>query len=169
VVGIAASGSTPYTVEVLRLARAAGAVTIALANNADTPLLEVAQHTILVETGAEALAGSTRLKGGTAQKIVLNVFSTAVMIKLGHTYRGLMVDVQAHNTKLLRRGTSMVAEIIPCSENDAARYLESAQGNVKLAVLIGMGLSREDADAVLGRHAGNLRASIDEIKLDTRS
>ena len=100
VIGIAASGTTPYTIGVLRAASAAGAVTIAVANNPGAPLFEVARHRIMVETGTEAIAGSTRMKAGTAQKIVLNLFSTALMVKLGRVYRGLMVHMRARNAKL---------------------------------------------------------------------
>ena len=95
VIGIAASGTTPFTIAALRGAHAAGAVTIAVANNADAPIFAAARHPILVETGSEAVAGSTRMNAGTAQKIVLNLFSTAVMVKMGRVYRGLMVDMRA--------------------------------------------------------------------------
>src|SRR5262249_3656724 len=116
VIGIAASGATPYTIGVLRAARAAGAVTIAVANNRGAPLLEGAKHSILIATGGETIAGSTRMKAGTAQKIVLNLFSTAVMVKLGRVYRGLMVHMQARNAKLRRRAEAMVRHIVGCSE-----------------------------------------------------
>src|SRR5213078_2671406 len=97
VIGIAASGTTPFTIGVLRAASAAGAVTIALANNSRAPLFLVARHGIMVETGAEVIAGSTRMKAGTAQKIVLNLFSTSIMVKLGRVYQGLMVHMRASN------------------------------------------------------------------------
>src|SRR5215468_10621331 len=128
VIGIAASGTTPYTIGVLRAATAAGAVTIAVANNPGAPLFEVARHRILVDTGSEVIAGSTRMKAGTAQKIVLNLFSTAVMVRMGRVYRGLMVDMRATNAKLRRRAAAMVGEIVRCPERDAARYLEQADG-----------------------------------------
>ena len=103
VIGVAASGTTPYTIGVLRRGDRDGAVTIAVANNPDAPLFEVAQHRIMVDTGTEVIAGSTRMKAGTAQKIVLNLFSTAVMVRLGRVYRGLMVHMRARNAKLRRR------------------------------------------------------------------
>ena len=103
VVGVAASGTTPFTIGALRASSALGAVTIAVANNPGAPLFEVARHRILADTGSEVIAGSTRMKAGTAQKIVLNLFSTAVMVKMGRVYRGLMVDMRARNAKLRRR------------------------------------------------------------------
>jgi N-acetylmuramic acid 6-phosphate etherase len=108
VIGMAASGTTPFTIGVLRAAAAAGAVTIAVANNQNAPLFNVARHRIFVATGSEVIAGSTRMKAGTAQKIALNLFSTAVMVKMGRVYRGLMVDMSARshcqrNPRLLKR------------------------------------------------------------------
>jgi len=160
VVGIAASGTTPFTIGALRASSAAGAVTIAVANNPGAPLFDVARHRILADTGSEVIAGSTRMKAGTAQKIVLNLFSTAVMVKMGRVYRGLMVDMRARNAKLRRRAEAMVSEIVHCPETDAARYLEQAGGHVKTAVLIGLGLDRNEATQLLDRHAGNLRSAI---------
>ena len=162
VIGVAASGTTPFTIGALRAAGAAKAVTIALANNPGTPLFEVARHRILIETGSEAIAGSTRMKAGTAQKIVLNLFSTAVMVKLGRIYRGLMVDMRAQNAKLRRRAVSIVGQIVQRPEAAAAGYLQQADGDVKTAILIGFGLSRADATKLLQRHCGNLRAAINE-------
>jgi N-acetylmuramic acid 6-phosphate etherase len=160
VVGVAASGTTPFTIGALRASTARGAVTIAVANNPGAPLFEVARHRILADTGSEVIAGSTRMKAGTAQKIVLNVFSTAVMVKMGRVYRGLMVDMRARNAKLRRRAEVMVSEIVRCPQGDAARYLEQADGDLKTAVLLGLGLSRSEAAQLLQRHEGNLRAAI---------
>ena len=166
VIGIAASGTTPYTIGALQAATAAGAVTIALANNAGAPLFDVARHRILVETGAEVIAGSTRMKAGTAQKIVLNLFSTAVMVELGRVYRGLMVDMRARNAKLRRRAEMIVAKIVGCAASDAARFIEASDGDVKIAVLLGLGLGPTEAAKALERHEGNLREAIDEIVRD---
>ena len=160
VIGVAASGTTPFTVGALRASTAAGAVTIAVANNPGAPLFDVARHRILAETGSEVIAGSTRMKAGTAQKIVLNLFSTAVMMKMGRVYRGLMVDMRARNAKLRQRAETIVSEIARCPERDAARYLEQAGGDVKTAVLLGLGLNRNEAAQLLERHGGNLRAAI---------
>ncbi|MEA2979688.1 MAG: N-acetylmuramic acid 6-phosphate etherase [Alphaproteobacteria bacterium] len=164
VIGIAASGTTPYTIGVLRAASAAGAVTIAVANNPGAPLFEVARHRIMVETGTEVIAGSTRMKAGTAQKIVLNLISTALMVKLGRVYRGLMVHMRARNTKLRRRAEGMVTQIVGCSETDAARLVERSDGDVKTAVLLGFGLSEAGAAEILKRHDGNLRLAINSLQ-----
>ena len=164
VIGLAASGTTPFTIGVLRASKAAGAVTIAVANNPGAPLFEVARHRILVETGSEVIAGSTRMKAGTAQKIVLNLFSTAVMVKMGRVYRGLMVDMRARNAKLRRRAELIVSEIVGCPQGDAARYLEQTDGDVKTAILVGLGLVPDEATQFLQRYEGNLRAAINEIK-----
>jgi N-acetylmuramic acid 6-phosphate etherase len=163
VIGTAASGTTPFTIGVLRAASAAGAVTIAVACNPGAPLFEFARHHILVETGAEVIAGSTRMKAGTAQKIVLNLFSTAVMVKLGRVYGGLMVQMRASNAKLRRRAEVIVARIVACSPEDAARFVEQADGDVKLAVLLGLGLGRAQAVAALMQHDGNLREAIGAV------
>jgi N-acetylmuramic acid 6-phosphate etherase len=160
VIGIAASGTTPFTIGALRAAGTSGAVTIAIANNPGAPLFEVARHRILVDTGSEVIAGSTRMNAGTAQKIVLNLFSTAVMVKMGRVYRGLMVDMRARNAKLLRRAEAIVSEILHCPAGDAARHLQQADGDVKTAVLLGMGMSRREAAQLLQRHGGNLRSAI---------
>lgn len=163
VIGLAASGTTPYTIGALRAAGEAGAVTIAVASNPDAPLLRVARHAILVATGPEVIAGSTRMKAGTAQKIVLNLISTAAMVKLGRVYRGLMVHMRATNAKLRRRATRMVNEIVGCSQEDAERFVELADGDVKTAILLGFGLTPSEAADVLTRHAGNLRTAITEL------
>ncbi len=163
VIGVAASGTTPYTIGALRAASVAGAVTIAVVSNPGSPLLDVARHRIVAETGEEVIAGSTRMKAGTAQKIVLNLFSTAVMVRLGRVYRGLMVDMRATNAKLRRRAEAMVREIVGCGEPDAARYVEQAGGDVKIAILLGLGIDPAAAAAMLERQEGNLRRAIEEI------
>jgi N-acetylmuramic acid 6-phosphate etherase len=163
VIGVAASGTTPYTLGAICAANSVGAVTIAVANNPGSPLLENAQYPILVETGAEVIAGSTRMKAGTAQKVVLNLLSTAIMIRMGGVYRGLMVHLRVRNTKLKRRGIAIIAEIVGCSEDEAARHLEKTGGDVKSAVLLGFGLTVDNVADVLQRHQGNLRAILNEI------
>ena len=163
VIGIAASGTTPYTIGALRGASQAGAVTIAVANNPGAPLFEAARHRILVSTGNEVIAGSTRMKAGTAQKIVLNLISSAAMIRLGRVYRGHMVHMRASNRKLRRRAETMICQIVGCAAADAVRYIEQAEGDVKTAVLLGLGLLPSDASEVLERHQGNLRHAIDEL------
>ena len=162
VIGLAASGTTPFTIGALRAASSAGAVTIAVANNPGAPLFDAARHRILVDTGSEVVAGSTRMKAGTSHKIVLNLFSTAVMVKLGRVYRGMMVDMRARNAKLRRRAEAMVSKIVQCTEREAASHLENAKGDVKTAVLIGLGLDRNEAMQLLKRYSGNLRSAIKE-------
>jgi len=163
-VGVAASGATRFTVAALRAARSRGSLTIGLANSAGSPLLATAEYPVLVETGAEAIAGSTRMKAGTAQKAALNLFSTAVMVRLGHVYRGQMVDMLARNTKLRERALRMLVELTDCSPSDAQAALESAGGKVKLAVLIMRGMQPEAAASLLQRHGGNLRAALEECR-----
>jgi N-acetylmuramic acid 6-phosphate etherase len=162
VVAVAASGTTPFTIGALRAAGARGAVTIAVANNPGAPLFDVARHRILIETGAEVIAGSTRMQAGTAQKIVLNLFSTAVMVKLGRVYRGLMVSMQAGNAKLLRRAEIIVSQIVGCDANDAAQFVKRAEGDVKVAILLGLGWEQTEALEGLLKHDGNLRSVIGE-------
>lgn len=166
VIAVAASGTTPFTMGALRSAGARGALTIAVANNRGAPLFELARHRILIETGTEVLAGSTRMQAGTAQKIVLNLFSTAAMVRLGRVYRGLMVSMRASNAKLLRRAEVIVSQIVGCAENDAAKFVERADGDVKIAVLLGLGCEQTDAVEALRKHEGNLRAAIDELARD---
>jgi len=164
VIAIAASGATPYTVGALRAAGIAGAVTIAIANNPGAPLLKLARHPILVETGSEIIAGSTRMKAGTAHKIVLNLFSTTLMVKLGRIYRGMMVHMRATNAKLRRRAEAIVGEIAGCAPTDAARYVDEGGGDVKIAILLAFGLSTTDAAKLLEQYDGYLRAVIDSLK-----
>jgi N-acetylmuramic acid 6-phosphate etherase len=166
VIAVAASGTTPFTIGALRSAGARDALTIAVANNRGAPLFEMARHHILIETGTEVLAGSTRMQAGTAQKIVLNLFSTAVMVRLGRVYRGLMVSMRASNAKLLRRAEVIVSQIVECGKSEAAKFVELAEGDVKIAVLLGLGWEKTDAVEALLKHEGNLRAVIDELAHD---
>lgn len=163
VLGVAASGNTPFTVSALTLARKRGALTVGIANNAGSRLLAASEHAILLETGIEAVAGSTRLKAGTAQKAALNLFSTALMVQLGRVYHGMMVDMRATNAKLRRRSEEMVVEIAGCNPDIAADALLKAKGDIKRAVLIATGLGVEAASEMLARHDGNLRAALAEM------
>jgi N-acetylmuramic acid 6-phosphate etherase len=163
VIGIAASGGTPFTLACLQESGARGACTIALANSPDGAILKAARFPILVETGAEAIAGSTRLKAGTAQKVVLNLLSTLVMIRLGHVHRGLMVDMQARNEKLRGRAERMLAQLTGAEPEAIAAALAATSGRVKPAVLVLHGLDADQAEAALGRHGGMLRAALAEI------
>ncbi len=160
VLALAASGTTPYTVAVARRARERGALTIGIANNAETPLLDAAEHAVLLETGAEVIGGSTRMKAGTAQKVVLNLFSSLVMIKLGHVYDGYMVDVLATNDKLVRRSRQMLMALTGADEATARDALDKSGGHVKTAVLVVRGISPEDAARHLAASGGNLRNAL---------
>jgi N-acetylmuramic acid 6-phosphate etherase len=160
IVAVAASGTTAFTVACLRKAKQRGALTIGIANNAGTPLLEEADHPIWLDTGAEPIAGSTRLKAGTAQKIALNLLSTLLMILLGRVYDGLMVDVQAVNQKLIRRSEDMLLRLTTCSREEARGALSQAQGSVKLAVMLLHGCSPEEGVELLERARGQLRPAL---------
>ena len=163
VIGLAASGTTPFTVAALNAARARGALTIGIANNAGTLLLQSCDHPIPIETGPEAIAGSTRLKAGTAQKVALNLISTAVMLRLNRVYRGMMVDMRPTNHKLRQRSEQMVARIAECPPKLAADALVAAGGDIKTAALIAKGLDRDAASDLIRRHDGNLRTAIAEL------
>jgi N-acetylmuramic acid 6-phosphate etherase len=163
VIAVAASGTTPFTLSCLKEARRRGALTIGVANNRDTPILEQADYPILLDTGAEPIAGSTRMKAGTAQRITLNVFSSLVMILLGRVYDGLMVDLQAVNQKLVRRSESILKRLTGCSNEQAGGALRQANGNVKLAVLLLHGCDLNKATSILDRAGGQLRAALAAI------
>lgn len=163
VIGVAASGTTPFVLGALRAAGEAGAVTVSISNNAGAPLFEFAHHPILIETGSEVIAGSTRMKAGTAQKIALNLFSTATMVKLGRVYRGLMVHMRATNAKLRRRAGVIVGKLAGCAPADASRFVDIAEGDVKLAVLLAHGADIESARRMLEAHDGNLRQALDAL------
>lgn len=157
-IGIAASGTTPFVIAALDAARRAGALTIGIACNPDAPLLRVGDLAVLLDTGPEAVAGSTRLKAGTAQKAALNLLSTTLMIRLGRVYRGLMVEMQATNAKLKRRATRMLMRLARCEEAQAQRAMEAAGGDLKIAILMSLdGLSRDDAARRLAAAGGLVR------------
>ena len=159
-VAVTASGTTPFTLACLREAKRRGALTIGIANNAGTPLLEESDHPIWLDTGAEPIAGSTRLKAGTAQKIALNLLSTLLMILLGRVYQGLMIDVQAVNEKLVRRSEDMLMRLTGCSRTDARNALQRAHGSVKLAVMLLRGCEPEEGVRLIERAGGQLRAAL---------
>ena len=166
VIAVAASGTTPFTVAALQQASSFDAVTIGVANNPGTPLLASAKFPILIETGRELVAGSTRMKAGTAQKVVLNLISSGIMLRLGRVYRGMMVNMQPTNAKLKRRAEVMVAQIAHCDPSHAARSLEQAEGDIKTAVLLVLGVDRDDAETVLKNCDGNLRRVFAELARD---
>jgi len=157
VIAVAASGTTPFTIAALQRAGSFGAVTIGIANNPATALLASARFPILIETGPELIAGSTRMKAGTAQKVVLNLISSGIMLRLGRVYRGMMVNMPPTNAKLKRRAEAMVAQIAHCDPSHAARSLELAEGDIKTAVLLASGIDKVDAETILKNCDGNLR------------
>jgi N-acetylmuramic acid 6-phosphate etherase len=159
-IAVAASGTTPFTLACLREAKARGALTIGIANNPGTPLLAESDHPILLDTGAEPIAGSTRLKAGTAQKIALNVLSSVLMILLGRVYQGLMVDVQATNRKLVQRSEEMLVRLTSCSHEAARDALRRANGSVKLSVLLLNGCSVDDGLRLIEQANGRLGAAL---------
>ncbi len=136
VVGIAASGRTPYTIGAVRHAAEVGAATIGISSNPDAELSRYVDHPIELVTGPEVIAGSTRLKAGTAQKVVLNIISTIAMVRLGKTFGNLMVDVRATNAKLRDRARRIVADAAGVSPSSAAAALETAAGDVKVAIVM---------------------------------
>lgn len=156
-VGVAASGTTPYTIAALRAAREAGATTIAITNAPGAPIRAVADHFICPATGPEFVHGSTRLAAGTAQKAALNILTTATMVRLGRVYCGHMVEMPPTNAKLEARAVAIVADISGCSEAVAAEALSSAGQSVKTAiVMIRKSLSRNEAEALLDQVGGRL-------------
>jgi N-acetylmuramic acid 6-phosphate etherase len=159
-VAVAASGTTAFTVACQAEAGRRGALTIGIANNAGTELLAGAEHPVLLHTGPEPIAGSTRLKAGTAQKVTLNLLSSLVMIRLGHVYEGLMVDVQTLNRKLIRRSEAMVRHLTGAPAEEARGALERAGGSVKLAVLVVRGCEPAEGKRLLEQAGGSLRAAL---------
>ncbi|CAL9535155.1 N-acetylmuramic acid 6-phosphate etherase [Streptomyces sp. enrichment culture] len=161
VVGVSASGRTPYAVGAVAHARALGALTVGLACNEGSALAAAAEHGIEVVTGPELIAGSTRLKAGTAQKLVLNMLSTITMIRLGKTYGNLMVDVRASNEKLRARSRRIVAQATGAGDEEIERALDAAGGEVKQAVLILLaGVDGPTAARLLEDSGGRLRAAL---------
>ncbi len=161
VVGIAASGRTPYVLGALAEARSRGALTVSVICNLPAPLAENADYVIAPLVGPEVLAGSTRLKAGTAQKLVLNMLSTGAMVRLGKTYGNLMVDVAQHNTKLQNRARRIVAQACGVDEPQAAQALANTGGDVRAAIVtLSLGCTPEEAQARLRQAGGDIRTAI---------
>jgi N-acetylmuramic acid 6-phosphate etherase len=164
VIGIAASGNTPYTIAALEFAKSKGAKTAAIVCAENSPMSKTADLTVYTAVGPEVITGSTRMKAGTAQKLVLNMISTAVMIKLGMTYSNWMINVSMTNEKLRERGQHIVQEILGVKADEAARLVEASGSNLKVAVIMGAtGCTREDAENRLVQVNGNLRAVISHL------
>jgi len=163
VVGIAASGRTPYVIGALEKAKLIGASTVALSCNPNSSIAAIADIAISPVVGPEALTGSTRLKAGTAQKLVLNMLTTASMIRIGKSYENLMVDVKASNAKLIARAIGIVMQATECSNEEATDMLERSNYDVKTAILMQLtGLSIEEATHQLDTSSGFLRDAIDK-------
>ncbi|MBI3366920.1 MAG: N-acetylmuramic acid 6-phosphate etherase, partial [Burkholderiales bacterium] len=163
---IAASGGTPYAMDALDAAKAAGALTIGIANNPGAPIAEGAEIGIVLDTGAEVISGSTRLKAGTAQKIALNTFSSALMVRLHKVYGNLMVDLRATNTKLVKRSVRLAMLGSGADEHTARHALALCGWRVKVAiVMIRTGLDATEADARLDAAQGSIRAVLRDAGL----
>ncbi|MFJ5153153.1 N-acetylmuramic acid 6-phosphate etherase [Streptomyces sp. NPDC088353] len=162
VVGVSASGRTPYAIGAVEHARALGALTIGLSCNANSALAAAAEHGIEVVVGPELLTGSTRLKAGTAQKLVLNMLSTITMIRLGKTYGNLMVDVRASNDKLRARSRRIVALATGAADEEIERALTATDGEVKTAILTLLaGTDAATATRLLQQSDGRLRTALE--------
>lgn len=165
VIGIASSGRTPYVLGAINAASKLGIPTAGIACNKGSLLSQQVTYPIEVPVGPEVVTGSTRLKAGTAQKMVLNMITTASMIKLGKVYRNLMVNVQASNEKLRKRAVSIIQEIAGVKEEEASRASEKAGGDVRVAiVMLLLGVNVEEAKAVLEKQNGNLAELIRDVE-----
>ncbi len=163
VLALAASGRTPFTIAAIQAARDCGALTVGMACNPDTDLLTAAEYAILTQTGPEVIAGSTRMKAGTVQKVLLNMLSTQIMIGLGHVHDGLMVDMRAQNAKLRQRAIQMVARIALVPDAQAEQALLQTDWQIKPAVLVALGLSETAAQRALADSGGLLRAAMARV------
>lgn len=164
VVGISASGNTPYTLGAVEYANKIGAATVAVTCNPDSRMAAAAGVSIAPVVGPEVIAGSSRMKAGTAQKMILNMLSTATMIKLGLVYSNLMSNLRATNEKLRRRACAILAEEAGISAEEAERVFEAAGEDLRVALLMGRSdLSRDDAQRLLDSHGGSVRSARDGL------
>ena len=160
-VGIAASGRTPYVIGALEYAESLGSVTVSIASNPNSAMANIVDIAIDTVVGPEVLTGSSRLKSGTAQKLVLNMLTTASMILMGKCYQNLMVDVQASNEKLKARAIRIVMQATDCDKSLAEETLKQADQNAKLAIMMILsGLDRAQAEALLEKHQGKLQLAL---------
>ena len=161
-VGIAASGRTPYVIGALEYAKSLGSVTVSIASNPNSAMANIVDIAIDTVVGSEVLTGSSRLKSGTAQKLVLNMLTTASMILMGKCYQNLMVDVQASNEKLKARAIRIVMQATDCDKAIAEETLKQADQNAKLAIMMILsGLDRAQAEALLEKHQGKLQLALE--------
>ena len=163
VVGIAASGRTPYTVAAIEYARSRGAVTVGITCNRNTPLERASEIAIVVEVGPEALTGSTRMKAATAQKMVLNMLSTGAMARLGYVYGNLMVNLHLKNSKLLERGIRILQQATGMKREDSLKALRRAADSIPVAiVMVKRGTTRLEAERLLQEAEGHVRVALGE-------
>jgi N-acetylmuramic acid 6-phosphate etherase len=164
IIGVAATGSTPYTLAAMEFAKSKGSKTAAIVCSENSPMSKLADITIHVSVGPEVITGSTRMKAGTAQKLVLNMFSTALMVRLDMTYSNWMINVGMTNQKLRERGKQILQEILSVRPNDAEKLVEASGANLKVAVLMGAtGCDRKEAERKLEAAKGNLRGALGHL------
>ena len=160
-IGLAASGRTPYVIGGLKYAKSIGAQTVSISCNKDAKISKFADYPIEAIVGPEVLTGSTRLKAGTAQKLILNMISTGAMIRVGKSYQNLMVDLQMTNKKLERRGVNIIKEATGVDDEEAKKYIEKAKGSVKIAIIMILtNCEYEDAIKRLEKADGKVRIAI---------
>src|ERR1017187_3314998 len=167
VVGVSASGSTPYVVGAVEYARARGAMTAAITCNTGTPLSEVADTTIVAEVGPEVVSGSTRMKSATAQKMICNMITTGAMTRLGYVYDNLMVNVHMKNAKLVERGIRVLMKVCNIDRDTAIRTIKSAGKSIPIAVvMLKADVDKMEAVRRLAKSDGNVRLAIDDSRLE---
>jgi N-acetylmuramic acid 6-phosphate etherase len=167
VIGLSASGSTPYVVGAVEYARARGAMTAAITCNNNTPLSQVAETTVVVEVGPEVVSGSTRMKAGTAQKMVTNMITTGAMTRLGYVYDNLMVNVHMKNAKLVERGIRVLMKVCDIDRDTAIRTIKSAGKSIPIAVvMLKAGVDKMEAVRRLSKSDGNVRLAIEDSRLE---
>ena len=160
IIAVAASGTTPFTLACMREAKRRDALAIGIANNKSTPLLDEADCPIWLDTGPEPIAGSTRMKAGTAQRVALNLLSTLVMIRLGGVHEGLMVDMRASNAKLVERSANILRRLSGRSGVEVQDALTRSGGNIKVAMLLLHGCGNAQAESLLKQAGGRLRIAL---------
>ncbi len=164
VIGVAASGRTPYTIATLEYANSLGCVTVAVTCNADSEMAKVAKVSIAPVVGPEVISGSTRMKAGTSQKMVLNMISTGVMVKTGKVYGNLMVNVQPTNEKLVKRSINMIKKINEVSDEEAERLFNESGQSVAIATIMHKtGVTKDQAEKAFAEHDGMIRPTIDAL------
>jgi N-acetylmuramic acid 6-phosphate etherase len=167
VIGVSASGSTPYVVGAVEYARARGAMTAAITCNTGTPLSEVADTTIVAEVGPEVVSGSTRMKSATAQKMICNMITTGAMTRLGYVYDNLMVNVHMKNAKLVERGIRVLMHVCNIDRDSAIRTIKSAGKSIPIAVvMLKAKVDKMEAVRRLAKSDGNVRLAIDDSRLE---